>query len=135
VSANGYFATASDREAPLAAPSVLDLGDVTALDLAPGLAAQPVVGNACMLTYVTWDERGAAPAHAHAEEQIVLVLEGEIELDFDGETRVLRPGQIGVIPPWVRHGARARARRCVTVEVFAPPRAALLAMLEAGEVR
>jgi quercetin dioxygenase-like cupin family protein len=129
---SGYFAEPDELGSPTRGPEVHTIDDLAAVQLGPGLSAVPVTGADCMLTYVTWDERGFAPAHAHAEEQLVLVLEGAVELGFDEDARVLSPGQIAVIPPWVRHSARARASRCVTVEVFSPPRAALLALLQAS---
>ncbi len=82
-----------------------------------------------MLTHVEWSTGAHAPEHAHEEEQIVLVLAGEVEFELAGSTRVLRPGDSVVIPPWTKHAARAAAAHCVTVEGFAPPRAALLALV------
>jgi quercetin dioxygenase-like cupin family protein len=126
-----YFGTTGDGT-PTAGGSFVASADARRLQLGPGLVARPLVGAGCMLTYVEWDEGCHAPEHAHAEEQLLLVVDGEIELELDGEARVLRPGDAAVIPPWVTHAARGLAARSVTVEAFAPPRAALLALLAQG---
>lgn len=123
-----YFSATAEGVATRSG-SWADLRQAAGVDLGPGLFARPVVGGDCMITYVVWDSRGHAPDHAHAEEQIVLVIEGEVEIGMEGETRVLQTGQAAVIPPWVRHSARGRGDRSVTVEAFAPPRAAFLALL------
>ncbi len=123
-----YFSAAAEGVATRSG-SWVDLEHTDGVNLGPGLFARPVVGDGCMITYVVWDCRGHAPVHSHAEEQIVLVLEGEVEMAMDGEKRVLTAGQAAVIPPWVSHSARGRSERSVTVEVFAPPRAAFLALL------
>lgn len=123
-----YFA-ASAEGVPTRSGSWADLEQTPGVDLGPGLSARPIVGGDCMITYVVWDSRAHAPEHSHAEEQIVLVIEGEVEIGMEGTTRVLAAGQAVVIPPWVRHSARSRTARSVTVEAFAPPRAALLALL------
>jgi quercetin dioxygenase-like cupin family protein len=73
----------------------------------------------------------------HEEEQIVIILEGELTFDVDGDVRVLRKGDVAVIPSWVPHGAWTTDGTCLEVDVFAPPRESLLklaqAQLEAGE--
>ncbi|MBZ4521792.1 cupin domain-containing protein [Mycobacterium avium] len=127
MSAN-YFSSSTEEFATRSG-SWADLEQTPGVELGPGLFARPLVGGDCMITYVVWDFHAQAPEHAHAEEQIVLVIEGEVEIGMEGETRVLRSGQAAVIPPWVRHSARSRAHRSVTVEAFAPPRAAFLALL------
>jgi quercetin dioxygenase-like cupin family protein len=109
-----------------------DLATGPQLAIGPGLRVEPVLGEQLLLSRVTWEEGAAAPAHAHAEEQIVLVLEGRVEMAWDGEAHVLEAGQACVLPPWTRHSARSLTSHSVTVEVFSPPRKALLAMAPEG---
>ena len=97
--------------------------------LAPGIVTRPVVGVGVMLTRVELQPGAEAPVHAHAEEQLLMVLAGEIDFTLDATTRRMGPGDAVIIPPWVRHGARSLGAACVTVEAFSPPRAALLALL------
>ncbi len=50
--------------------------------------------------------QGSEP-HTHQQEQIIIVLEGRVRIDFDGEVRELGPGEGFHAPPFVPHGARA----------------------------
>ena len=76
-----------------------------------------------MLTLVYWMvEPGAAiPQHAHPQEQVAHVLQGKFELTVDGETQVLEPGKVAVIPPYVVHGGKALTA-CELLDVFHPER-------------
>lgn len=67
-------------------------------------------------------EAGAEfPEHEHPHEQVSIVVEGEFELTLDGETDVLRPGRVAVIPPDTPHSGRARSD-CEIIDVFSPVR-------------
>lgn len=46
-------------------------------------------------------------AHVHTAEEVILVLEGEIELTVGHETVRLQRGGMGVAPTMVRHDARS----------------------------
>lgn len=61
------------------------------------------------------------PEHAHPHEQIVNVLEGTLELTVAGESHVLTPGDVLVIPGGVPHAAVARTPVRV-LDVFSPVR-------------
>ena len=61
--------------------------------------------------------------HAHHQEQIICVLAGELEFTVDGETRVVRPGQVIHAPSGVEHGGRVVSDDpVITLEAFSPPR-------------
>lgn len=130
----GYFVAAEGGGTPVAAARVVDLEATERYDLAAGIRVRAAVGEDCMVNLVEFERGGEAPMHAHAEEQLVLVLEGEVRIEIGGEARVLRPGHVAVIPSWVAHGAVGESERALTVEVFAPPRAALLDLLTAAGV-
>jgi quercetin dioxygenase-like cupin family protein len=75
------------------------------------------------MTVTNWEvDAGATfPEHAHPHEQISIVVEGEFELTLDGETDVLKPGRIAVIPPETPHSGRAKTE-CEIIDVFSPVR-------------
>ncbi|RFM27595.1 cupin domain-containing protein [Deminuibacter soli] len=75
------------------------------------------------MTFAYWDvEAGSvSPEHTHPQEQVAKVLEGSFELTIDGETVVLEPGKIVVIPPHVKHGGKA-ITDCKLLDVFYPVR-------------
>lgn len=60
------------------------------------------------MTSVTWtiEEGRELPVHAHPHEQFVHMLEGQMELTVGGEMKILRPGDVLVIPSNVPHGGR-----------------------------
>ncbi len=66
----------------------------------------------------------AHEAHVHDEcDQISSLLEGEMEFTVAGDTRIVRPGELVVVPAGVVHGTRVPAGvKAVALEVFTPPR-------------
>ena len=102
-------------------------------EMVPGLFFQPVVGDRVMANFVRFEPHTEAPLHWHEEEQISFVLEGELEFEVAGETWMLTRGQAVVIPPNVPHGARTHDGPCLEVDVFHPPRRALLETMRPAE--
>lgn len=107
--------------------------DIPPLTLGPGLTSRPVVGRNLLASFVRYEPGAVAPRHAHVEEQLFMVLEGELEMELGDSKRLMRPGDIALIPSWVPHGVRALAGPAYQVDVFSPPRQALLALLAALE--
>jgi quercetin dioxygenase-like cupin family protein len=106
--------------------------DVSAVELIPGLVFRPVVGNQLMASFVRFSPNTEAPVHTHEEEQISVVLDGEFEFDLAGDRRIMGPGMAVVVPPGVPHGARTRDTSCYEIDIFHPPRRALLELTEAS---
>ncbi len=101
------------------------------MEFLPGLGFRPVLGQKAMTNFVSFEPGAEAPRHVHEEEQIVIVLDGEFTFDLDGDVRVMRKGDVAVVPSWVPHGAWATDSHCLEVDVFAPPRSSLLKLAEA----
>jgi quercetin dioxygenase-like cupin family protein len=62
-----------------------------------------------------------APLHAHPHEQVTMVVEGEFELTIAGETKVVKPGVVAVVPPNVEHSGIA-ITDCLLIDIFHPVR-------------
>jgi quercetin dioxygenase-like cupin family protein len=105
------------------------LGGVNRVEFLPGLGFQPVLGERTMIMAVSFAPDTEAPVHAHAEEQITIVIEGELEFEIDGDISRLTPGMVALVPPFAAHGARTRERSCLEYDVFNPPRQALLKLV------
>lgn len=75
------------------------------------------------MTIANWNisEGAAFPAHAHAHEQISLVLEGKFELTIEGETKILSPGVVAIIPSNAVHHGKALTD-CRLADIFYPVR-------------
>jgi quercetin dioxygenase-like cupin family protein len=125
----GYFAEPSGVAAEPGRYVAID-ADLPALDFAPGLVARPLVGRNLMASFVRYEPHSEAPRHAHEEEQVFIVLEGEIELELGDERRLMRPGEAALIPAFVPHAARTLDGPAYQIDVFSPPRKAMLRLLE-----
>jgi quercetin dioxygenase-like cupin family protein len=75
------------------------------------------------MTFMYWTVKEGAvmSLHDHLHEQIAHVLKGRFELMVDGETKILEPGIVAVIPPHVKHGGKALTD-CELLDVFNPER-------------
>jgi quercetin dioxygenase-like cupin family protein len=127
--ADRYFAMDPRLEGATGGAYVEVDEDVAAVEFVPGLVFRPVVGDQLMANFVRFDPDTVAPLHSHEEEQITVVIEGELEFDLAGDRRTMRPGMAVVVPPGVPHGARTHATSCFEIDIFHPPRRVLLETL------
>ena len=79
--------------------------------------------HSATMTFIHWEiDAGAVlPVHSHPHEQVAHMIEGEFEITIDGETHVLRPGSIAVIPSYATHSGRALTA-CRIIDAFHPIR-------------
>ena len=75
------------------------------------------------MTFAHWTIQAGAllPVHAHPHEQVVNIIEGKFELTIAGETRVLGPGEVAIIPSHAVHSGRALTP-CWIIDAFYPIR-------------
>jgi quercetin dioxygenase-like cupin family protein len=97
------------------------LADIPEREIVPGYRARFVHGKNMTLAYWEVDAGAELPEHSHPHEQMANVLEGRFELTVAGETRVLEPGQVAVIPGNVPHSGRALSA-CRLLDAFQPAR-------------
>ncbi|MGH3499113.1 MAG: cupin domain-containing protein [Nocardioidaceae bacterium] len=131
---SGHFTTVG-AGTPTEDGRFVDVAAIQALEMLPGLTFQPVLGLQALVNFVSFEPNTEAPLHLHAEEQIVVVTEGEFDFTIAGETRTMRAGDVAVVPPWVEHGARTNNFSCREIDVFTPPRATLLEHAHSQVVR
>lgn len=103
--------------------------DIEPLQFAAGLAFRPVLGRRLMASFVRFDPHAEAPLHSHEEEQMTIVIEGELNFEVGGETRLLQKGDVAVSPPHVPHAAKGGKEGCLEIDIFSPPREAMLQMM------
>jgi quercetin dioxygenase-like cupin family protein len=125
-----YFAVPTER--PVRDGKFVRIESLDGFELAPGLTLRPVVGENVMLSFARYEPHAEAPLHAHVEEQLFVVLEGEFEVELGGETRTLGVGDAALIPSWVPHRVRAGAEPAYQLDVFTPPRQGLLDRMAAA---
>ncbi len=130
--AESHFTTEALGE-PTAPGRYVNVDSITPVEFLPGLGFRPVQGEKTMTNFVTSRRGREAPQHVHEEEQFIIVIEGELVVDLDGDVRTLRKGDVAVIPSWVPHGAWTTDSHCLEIDVFSPPRQSLLKLAAAQD--
>jgi quercetin dioxygenase-like cupin family protein len=123
-----YFSESASTRAGDGRYSALD--ELPEVDAGNGVTLRPLSGQQLMLSHVTIAPHGQAAVHTHDEEQMGLVVSGTCEFSLDGVQRTLAAGDIYHAPAGVPHGATAGPDGCVIVDLFAPPRQALLDLMK-----
>jgi quercetin dioxygenase-like cupin family protein len=129
--AASHFTTQAQGE-PAGPGRFVNVDEMTPVEFLPGLGFRPVLGQRTLTNFVDFAPGAVAPHHVHEEEQIIIVLAGELVFDLDGDVRTMRKGDVAVIPSWVRHGAWTTDSHCLEIDVFCPPRQSLLRLAEAN---
>ena len=99
----------------------LDLKDIEEREIVPGYRAKFVHSEDMTLAYWDVDPGAELPEHSHPHQQIANVLEGKFKLTVDGESRILEPGMVAVIPGGVPHSGKA-ITSCQLLDAFYPCR-------------
>jgi quercetin dioxygenase-like cupin family protein len=103
-------------------PNLVDLADMTPIQVWEGVVARRVQGEKLTLAVVELAADSVVPEHCHANEQVGLVIEGEVRFRIDGEERVLGPGGTWRILGDVPHEVHTGPEGAVVIDVFAPAR-------------
>ena len=90
-------------------------------ELFPGYRARLVHSDRMTFSYVDVDAGASFTEHDHPHEQVIHLLEGDFEVTVDGETRLMKAGDVAVVPPHARHRGTA-ITRCRILAAFAPAR-------------
>lgn len=97
--------------------------DMPKEELSPSIGRRIISGERAMIAHVYLAAGAVVPRHEHDNEQLTYILEGALEftLGEEEETRVVRAGEVLLIPGGVPHSAVA-LEDTLDVDVFAPPR-------------
>jgi quercetin dioxygenase-like cupin family protein len=116
--------------------SIIHVDDYPSYEIAAGLIFRPVFAENMSLNFVTFPPDSGFPTHAHPEEQVSIVQEGEMEITVGGLTRRVVPGDVIVFPSNVPHSGATRRSHCRIIDIFAPPRTGIRAVIaDADPVR
>jgi quercetin dioxygenase-like cupin family protein len=88
----------------------------------PGARMWAVGLEKSMLTYFEMEPDTLFPEHSHGAEQITLVIEGELTFSYEGQSVLLKPGEVIAIPSNVRHSVATGSKRCRAVDAWSPVR-------------
>lgn len=61
------------------------------------------------------------PLHSHLHEQVTQVIKGTLELKVEGQTFILKPGDVISIAPYEKHEGKA-LEDCEVQDIFRPER-------------
>ncbi|MBM3215548.1 cupin domain-containing protein [Candidatus Poribacteria bacterium] len=96
--------------------------DLASFSLSDGIRLQVTWGERMMVSFVSFAPDGMVPEHSHPHEQMGTVLDGEFELVIDGESRIVRSGDVWHVPANVTHSARALGAPALALDIFSPSR-------------
>lgn len=99
----------------------VDISTLHPKEVIPGYTGRTIHTGTMTFMYWTVEEGAIMPEHTHLHEQVAHVLKGKFELTVDGQTQLLEPGKVAVIPPHIKHGGKALTN-CELLDVFLPER-------------
>ena len=114
---------------------VIHYPDVPLTELAPGQMSHLVFGEQAVVSFLNVPAGSYFPVHQHEAEQIMIVLEGHVDEIIEGKLYPVKGGDVIVLPSNIPHGGRARDEDCRVIDIFAPPRADLVAKARAAYAR
>jgi quercetin dioxygenase-like cupin family protein len=85
------------------------------------LKRKVITGEKAMVAQVFIEKGGVVPEHHHESEQLTYILEGALEFELEGQTVVVRKGQVLHIPSNVPHRAVA-LEDTLDLDIFSPIR-------------
>jgi len=92
------------------------------MTLVPGARTRTFWGENILLSLVEIDANSEVPTHTHTHEQAGMLVEGELEMGVAGEVKLLKPGDMYIIPGAVEHYAKCGDVAAVALDIFSPVR-------------
>jgi quercetin dioxygenase-like cupin family protein len=99
-----------------------DAEDRDPMTLVPGAITRTFWGDNILLSMVEIEANTEVPRHTHPHEQAGILVEGEMEMGIGDEVRVLKPGDMYIIPGNVEHYARCGNTPAKALDIFSPVR-------------
>ncbi|MEI7635852.1 MAG: cupin domain-containing protein [Syntrophus sp. (in: bacteria)] len=99
----------------------VNLENIAGREIVPGFTARFVHSENMTFSYWQVKEGAVLPEHSHPHEQVANLIAGKFEMTVAGETRIIEPGMVAVIPPEAKHSGRALTD-CFIIDVFYPIR-------------
>ena len=117
MSAEFVRATEEERRA-----RITSIDSIPRAILRPGSVTAIVPAENVTLSFLSLSPGLDAKLHSHPEEQVVVVLEGEMDVAVDGKLYRVRAGDVAVIPGGVPHSAVTLGEPCRVLDIFSPAR-------------
>ena len=99
----------------------IDFEKINPKDIFPGFQGQIFHTKKLTVAKIKIEAGATLPKHAHPNEQISIIIEGEFEFTINGEVKIFTPNTAAVIPANAEHSGKA-ITDCLFVEMFCPIR-------------
>jgi len=101
--------------------SFINVANIKEKEIVPGFLGKMVHSD--HMTFVFWKIKAGAPLpeHSHPNEQITTVINGAFELTVEAETRIMKPGDVAIIPANVKHKGKSITNSDL-IDTFYPAR-------------
>lgn len=99
--------------------------ELPVVEALPKVFRRVISGRQVQMTRVEYKAGAKSEAHSHPAEQILFVVEGEISIRVEDEEKVMKAGDVVVIPGNAKHSGSSD-KGALFVEAFAPIRLSYL---------
>lgn len=100
----------------------IDIDQRPLKEIFKGVSIKTAYGERLMMSFVHLQPNSLVPAHSHPHEQMGMVIKGMFELIIDGESRIVKEGEVYLVPSNVKHSARGLDQAAIALDIFNPPR-------------
>jgi quercetin dioxygenase-like cupin family protein len=100
----------------------IDTNNLPQREIASGVTTGVAWGEKLMLSFVKLNPNAVVPSHSHPHEQMALVLSGKLEMTIANERRLLKEGDVFLVPSGVEHSAKNLEGETRVLDIFSPPR-------------
>lgn len=87
-----------------------------------GITAKTFWGEKMLLSLIDIPANSIVPLHSHPHEQAGIMLQGEATFTVGGETRLVKAGEMWIIPGGVEHTVVTGDTPALALDVFSPVR-------------
>ena len=101
---------------------VIHYPDLPTVELVKGSNSRLVSGEQSMLSFLKMDANSYFAPHRHAQEQIMIVLDGTCDEIIAGKLYKVKKGDVIILPPNIEHGAYIGPQDVQVIDVFGYPR-------------
>lgn len=88
----------------------------------PGIDRRVLTTSKATVQEYRFEPGASFPLHHHPQEQITLVIDGDLSFSAEGATRTLSAGMWSVVPGDATHGITAGASGARFLAILVPPR-------------
>jgi len=99
-----------------------DINSRKFFELAPGANAQTFWGEQMLMSIVHIDPNSVVPNHTHPHEQAGMLLEGSLDMKIGNESKLLKPGDVYIVPGGIEHFAQSSHDGAKVLDIFSPVR-------------